>query len=166
MHKPFTATPWGRQVWRFSTLLLIIFVISAAPAAVRQAPPSAFAQADPRVEEQIEQSWHPAYLKLATGDPTLKTQHGVYEWPFNLDSIGWSMQSYQDYGGTPYFHHGMDMMKIYGTNVFNRSGGQVINVENYGGSEYYWEVAILDPDGYIWQYHHIKYGDYPPIYLG
>ncbi len=113
-------------------------------------------QADPQVDEQIEQAWHPAYLALATGDPGL-TDHGVYAWPFALDSIGWSMQSYQDYGGTPYFHHGMDMMKIFGTNVFNRSGGQVINIENYQpGSELYWEVAILDPYGYIWQYHHIS----------
>ena len=40
-------------------------------------------------------------LELATGDPSLLTDHGVYAWPFALDSIGWSMQSYQDYGGTP-----------------------------------------------------------------
>ena len=113
--------------------------------------------ADPRVEEQIEQAWHPDYLKLATGDPTLKSKHGVYEWPFDLDSIGWSMESYQDYGGTPYFHHGIDMMKVNGTEVYNRSGGQVINIENYQpGWDLYWEVAILDPDGYIWQYHHIE----------
>jgi hypothetical protein len=113
--------------------------------------------ADPWVDEQIEQSWHPIYLDLATGDPKLFSQHGVYAWPFDLDSIGWSMQSYQDYGGTPYFHHGMDMMKINGTQVFNRSGGQVINIENYQpGWDLYWEVAILDPDGYIWQYHHIE----------
>lgn len=113
--------------------------------------------ADPLVDEQIEQAWHPAYLKLATGDPTLQSEHGVYAWPFDLDSIGWSMQSYQDYGGTPYFHHGMDMMKMWGTNVYNRSGGQVINIENYQpGWDLYWEVAILDPDGYIWQYHHIN----------
>lgn len=112
--------------------------------------------ADPLVDEQIEQAWHPAYLALATGDPNLISDHGVYAWPYDLDSIGWSMQSYQDYGGTPYFHHGMDMMKIYNTQVFNRSGGQVINIENYQpGWDLYWEVAILDPDGYIWQYHHI-----------
>lgn len=106
-------------------------------------------------DHEIEHSWEPAYLDLATGDPKL-FDHGVYAWPFALDSIGWNMQSYQNYGGTPYFHHGMDMMKIYGTQVFNRSGGQVINIENYRpGWDLYWEVAVLDPDGYIWQYHHI-----------
>jgi hypothetical protein len=41
--------------------------------------------------------------------------------------------------------------------VYNRSGGQVINIENYNpGWDLYWEVAVLDPDGYIWQYHHIQ----------
>ncbi len=63
------------------------------------------------LDDEIEHSWIPDYLDLATGDPNLITDHGVYDWPFALDSIGWSMQSYQDYGGTPYFHHGMDMMK-------------------------------------------------------
>jgi hypothetical protein len=108
-------------------------------------------------DQEIENNWKPDYLNLATGDPHLPAEHGVYAWPFALDSIGWTMQSYQDYGGSPYFHHGMDMMKMYGTNVYNRSGGQVINIENYQPSwDLYWEVAILDPDGYIWQYHHIN----------
>jgi len=74
------------------------------------------------------------------------------------------MQSYQDYGGTPYFHHGMDMMKMWGTDVFNRSGGQVVNIENYNPGWYlYWEVAVLDPDGYIWQYHHIDEPTIPDL---
>jgi hypothetical protein len=117
-------------------------------------------------DHEIENSWIPDYLDLATGDPTLLTDHGVYDWPFSLDSIGWNMQSYQYYGGTPYFHHGMDMMKIYGTQVINRSGGQVINIENYDpGNPLYWEVAVLDPDGYIWQYHHIDRPTIPQYIL-
>jgi hypothetical protein len=71
------------------------------------------------LDHEIEHAWTPDYLDLATGDPNLLTDHGVYAWPFALDSIGWSMQSYQDYGGAPYFHHGMDMMKMWGTEVFN-----------------------------------------------
>lgn len=115
-------------------------------------------------DHEIEATWTPDYLELATGDPQLLTDHGVYPWPFALDSIGWSMQSYQDYGGTPYFHHGMDMMKMWGTQVFNRSGGQVVNVENYQPGNYlYWEVAVLDPDGYIWQYHHIDEPTIPDL---
>ncbi len=115
------------------------------------------------LDEEIEHSWVPDYLNLATGDPNLITDHGVYDWPFALDSIGWSMQSYQDYGGTPYFHHGMDMMKDHGTAVINQSGGQVVNIENYNpGWDLYWEVAVLDPFGYIWQYHHIQMETIPP----
>jgi hypothetical protein len=38
------------------------------------------------------------------------------------------------------------MMKIWGTNVYNRSGGQVINIEDYQpGWDLYWEVTFLDP---------------------
>jgi hypothetical protein len=56
----------------------------------------------------------------------------------------------------------MDMMKIFGTDVFNRSGGQVVNIENYQPGNYlYWEVAVLDPDGYLWQYHHIDESTIP-----
>lgn len=139
-------------------LLILTAVLAAAVvtgSTWAQTPdPDLYAQA--LQSEDIEAAWHPDYLSLATGDP-YSTDHGVYEWPFALDSIGWSLQSYQDYGGTPYFHHGMDMMKMWGTQVFNRSGGQVINIENYQpGWDLYWEVAVLDPDGYIWQYHHIQ----------
>jgi hypothetical protein len=64
------------------------------------------------VDEQIEQAWLTAYLSLATGDPNL-LDHQVYAWPFIPDSLGWNMQSYQDYGGVPYFHHGMETKKMW-----------------------------------------------------
>lgn len=156
----------GLSTLFLSVILIAVMLVGSFPASISQAQGNAnfidFKTAylnptDPLVDEQIEQAWHPAYLKLATGDPTLQSEHGVYAWPFDLDSIGWNIQSYQDYGGTPYFHHGIDMMKMWGTNVYNRSGGQVINIENYQpGWDLYWEVAVLDPDGYIWQYHHIN----------
>lgn len=171
MHNTIIGSPGSSRPWRRLFMLsLIIFLVAAVgvgpmPWLTAQAQDNAGSAAytisgvdpaNPLVDEQIEQAWHPAYLKLATGDPNL-LDHGVYAWPFDLNSIGWSMQSYQDYGGTPYFHHGMDMMKMYGTNVFNRSGGQVINVENYQpGWDLYWEIAVLDPYGYIWQYHHVN----------
>ncbi len=144
----------------FSILLLLALLLAVAGAGpVFSQDPVRFDEGiDPTTwyqEHEIEHAWRPDYLHLATGDPRL-TEHGVYDWPFALDSIGWNIQSYQNYGGTPYFHHGLDMMKVYGTQVYNRSGGQVINIENYRpGWNLYWEVAILDPDGYIWQYHHI-----------
>lgn len=156
MHNFIIASPWGMRLWRRLTFVLVFIVIFSTGGITKVNPPNVLAQADPRVDEQIEQSWRPDYLELATGDPTLQTQHGVYTWPFDLDSIGWTMQSYQNYG-SPYFHHGTDMMKMWGTDVFNRSGGQVINIENYNpGIDLYWEVAVLDPDGYIWQYHHVS----------
>ncbi len=167
-----SARPWQRLPVILCSVLLIaalgIAPLQVQPARAQadqaaQAKGSSKNPADPRVEEQIEQAWHPEYLKLATGDPTLQTQHGIYDWPFALDSIGWTMQSYQNYGSA-YFHHGTDMMKMWGTEVYNRSGGQVINIENYQpGWELYWEVAILDPDGYIWQYHHIKMETIPAL---
>jgi len=152
----------GRYVLLVAALLTAAALVAPAPAPTVRAQggpvwfdpdidPAAWYQ-----EHEIEHAWRPDYLALATGDPTLRSAHGVYAWPYALNSIGWSMQSYQDYGGTPYFHHGMDMMAMYGTDVYNRSGGQVINIENYRpGLDLYWEVAVLDPDGYIWQYHHI-----------
>lgn len=164
MYNMITTSPRGVVLWRRFLMVLLVTFLFFALGKTPQTPTAATAQANPQVEEQIEQSWHPAYLRLATGDPTLTTSHGVYAWPFDLDSIGWSMQSYQNYGGTPYFHHGMDMMKTYGTEVYNRSGGQVINIENYQpGWDLYWEVAILDPDGYIWQYHHIQENTIPQL---
>ena len=168
----------GRRLWRgFSTLFLIASVLAVVGAGPGYLPAARAQDNDTPVQFQqgidaaqwyrdheIEHAWQPGYLELATGDPSLRTDHGVYDWPFALDSIGWSMQSYQDYGGTPYFHHGMDMMKAYGTDVFNRSGGQVINIENYRpGWDLYWEVAVLDPDGYIWQYHHIDEPTIPQL---
>ena len=169
MHNNIHATTGSSCPWRrLSILLVTIFLIfgfivgptQGLTARAQQADGSAISTlagsnpADPQVDEEIEHAWEPDYLNLATGDPSL-LDHGVYTWPYDLDSIGWTMQSYQDYG-SPYFHHGIDMMKTWGTNVFNRSGGQVINIENYNpGWNLYWEVAVLDPYGYIWQYHHI-----------
>jgi hypothetical protein len=143
---------------RLSFLILITVLIVSLGSASAQTPtpPTLYEQA--LQEAEIEANWQPDYLSLATGDPDL-LDHGVYEWPFALDSIGHAIQSYQYYGGEPYFHHGTDIMKFdlgLGTQVFNRSGGQVVNIENYQpGWDLYWEVAILDPDGYLWQYHHI-----------
>ena len=138
-------------------------------------------------DHEIEANWRPKYLedlKLAVpkrraiaprdvglaDDPITSAvlqgslaSHGVYDWPFNVPfTIGWNIQSYQNYGGTPYFHHGIDIMAPNGTDVFHRAGGQVVNVENYQpGNDLYWEVAVRDPDGYLWQYHHIDKNTIP-----
>ena len=169
MSRTTAGSPWGRffiprwPILLLSLLIAIAVGVGPVPGKVAKAQNTEITTvparpgvdyANPLVDEQIEQAWHPDYLSLATGDPNL-TEHGVYAWPYDLDSIGWIMQAYQNYG-YGYFHHGTDMMKTWGTQVFNRSGGQVVNIENYQPGNYlYWEVAVLDPDGYIWQYHHI-----------
>ena len=100
---------------------------------------------------------------IATGNPN--GPHSVYAWPFDVVQMGHVIQSYQNYSsGTSaaYFHHGIDMISPNGTDVFTRSGGQVVNVENYTpGSALYWEVAILDSQGYVWQYHHLDNATIP-----
>ena len=97
---------------------------------------------------------------MATADTI--DPHGTYAWPFTVVQMGHAIQSYQNYGSSPYFHHGIDMIAPNGTDVFNHSGGQVVNVENYQpGNDLYWEVAIKDPDGFVWQYHHIDKNTIP-----
>ncbi len=107
-----------------------------------------------------------ASFGYAWGDPD--GLHSVYDWPYTFDQMGLVIQSYQNYSSgtsSAYFHHGIDMVVVNNnTQVFNRSGGQVINIENYQpGNSLYWEVAILDPEGYVWQYHHIDQPTIPQL---
>jgi hypothetical protein len=132
------------------------------------APPDQDLEAQFWAEDgEIEGNWHPAYRGLATGSPTgLAGLHDKYAWPVEEGApftIGHVIQSYQYYGGTPYFHHGTDIMAMHGTRLYSRSGGQVINVERYAKMYLYWEVAVLDPDGYIWVYHHIDKRSIPQL---
>ena len=150
MFKSRLGTARGRL---FAALLMIAFSLASlvVPGGVTQAVATDDWQ---RADEEAEINYQPDYLDLATGDPS--AVHAVYAWPFALESIGHLMQSYQYYGGDPYFHHGMDIMAPSGTQIFSRSGGQVVNIENYNpGWNLYWEVAILDAEGYLWQYHHV-----------
>jgi hypothetical protein len=112
--------------------------------------------------EEIEGDYHPHYLISATGDfKNLKrrSKRRRHFWPVTLSSIGHTMASYQryDFVGGAYFHHGIDIRAEAGSDVLAAAGGRVINVENYfPGDDAYWEVAILDEEGFIWQYHHIE----------
>jgi len=77
-------------------------------------------------------------------------------WPFALKSIGHSMQSYQNYSFSPYWHDGLDIRGEAGQQVFSTVSGKVVNIENYQrGNDLYWEVAILDDSGFVWKYHHM-----------
>lgn len=66
------------------------------------------------------------------------------------------MQSYQDYGGSPYWHDGLDIRSQIDQPIYAATGGKVVNIENYvPGDELYWEVAIQDQAGFVWKYHHV-----------
>ena len=104
----------------------------------------------------------PWYVDLATGSPSVTDVRLVAPWPFALQSIGHSNASYQNYGGAPYFHHGIDVRGDAGTDVLSPVTGKVVNIENYvAGDPAYWEIAIQDGDGYIWQFHHIDHDSIP-----
>jgi hypothetical protein len=77
-------------------------------------------------------------------------------WPYNVLSIGHSMQSYQNYSYSPYWHDGLDIRGEAGQKVYASVSGKVVNIENYhAGNHLYWEVAILDDSGFVWKYHHV-----------
>jgi Peptidase family M23 len=79
-----------------------------------------------------------------------------HPWPFPLLSIGHNMQSYQFYGGSPYWHDGLDIRSNEDQPIYSSVGGKVVNIENYVvGNPLYWEVAILDDEGFVWKYHHV-----------
>lgn len=79
-----------------------------------------------------------------------------HSWPFPLLSIGHNMQSFQDYSGSPYWHDGLDIRSVKDQPIYAAAGGKVVNIENYvRGNKLYWEVAILDDEGFVWKYHHV-----------
>jgi hypothetical protein len=90
---------------------------------------------------------------LATG---IFTEQKHHPWPFPLLSIGHNMQSYQDYGGSPYWHDGLDIRANKDQPIYAPVGGKVVNIQNYIlGNPMYWEVAILDDEGFVWKFHHV-----------
>ncbi len=84
-------------------------------------------------------------------------------WPFQIESIGHSMQSFQKYGfSSAYWHDGLDMRGDAGTKIYASVAGTIVNIENYHpGNHLYWEVAILDDQGFVWKYHHVDKDSIP-----
>lgn len=117
--------------------------------------------------EEVERDYHPHYAFQASGEVSI-TRSSIprsrHPWPVKVLSIGHTMASYQRYGALDgaYFHHGLDIRADAAGDVLASVGGKVINIENYmPGDDAYWEVAILDNEGYIWQYHHIERSSIP-----
>lgn len=97
---------------------------------------------------------------FASGEYTTQKKH---QWPFPLLSIGHNMQSFQNYGGSAYWHDGLDIRSVPNQPIYASVGGKVVNVENYQrGNPLYWEVAILDNEGFVWKYHHVDRKSIPP----
>jgi hypothetical protein len=103
----------------------------------------------------------PTYYSQAYGEMENKSAGSIHPWPITVLSIGHTNASYQNYGGQPYFHHGLDIRANAGEDVFASAGGKVVNIENYAFGELYWEVAILDDEGFLWQYHHVDRNSIP-----
>lgn len=113
----------------------------------------------------LSQAWaHEKELKtradlFATGVFKEQKDHA---WPFPLLSIGHNMQSYQFYGGAPYWHDGLDVRSAVDQPIHASVGGKVVNIENYvRGNPLYWEIAILDDEGFVWKYHHVAQESIP-----
>ena len=139
----------------FMLILTSAFSLPETAQAAPIAPPEEF--------ERVEAEIQTGSAGIATGDPY--GEHSVYGWPFAVSQVGHINSSYQLYSSYPdeaYFHHGIDLLANYGTQVRTPTAGQVVNVENYSSpSNLYWEVAILDTEGYVWQYHHIEQTSIP-----
>ena len=148
--------PFKKSIHLIFTFVMSVSLLlpGAAQAAEITPPPSL---------EQIEAVIQTGSAGIATGDPN--ASHARYGWPFAIEQMGHLNSSYQLYSSKvsdAYFHHGIDMLAASGTQVRTPVAGQVVNIENYSyPSELYWEVAILDPEGYVWQYHHIAQPSIP-----
>ncbi len=107
-----------------------------------------------------------SYLTEGITNYKLPNVRNHYNWPFQpfgqASPVGHVSHSYQKYGGQAYFHHGIDIRANAGTNIYASSGGKVVNIENYiPGNSLYWEVAIRDEQGFLWQYHHVERNSIP-----
>lgn len=117
-------------------------------------------------ENQKLQNREMSYSRQITGVFTESTPRYNYNWPFKpfgeACPLGHVSHSFQYYSGEPYFHHGIDIRMPASTNIFSSTGGKVVNIENYiSGNDLYWEIAILDDEGFLWQYHHVDYSSIP-----
>jgi hypothetical protein len=118
------------------------------------------------LHDDAERDHRSRAARLATGRLTARTNRARAPWPVAVLSIGHTIASYQNYGSDPYFHHGLDIRADAGSDVFASVGGKVVNIENYvPGSPADWEVAILDDEGFLWQYHHVDRQSIPQAIL-
>ncbi len=74
-------------------------------------------------------------------------------WPFDPGDeslpLGNNYGEYQYYGGSPYLHPGIDILKLFGTPVYAVKSGVVKAVLTTSG-DYHWRVAVGDSAGAGW----------------
>jgi hypothetical protein len=77
------------------------------------------------------------------------------------DPLGNNYGEYQNYGGSPYYHDGLDTLSTPGDNVYSVSNGYVVLKQNY--EPYYSGIMIADTYGNDkgWLYWHITYSTMP-----
>ncbi len=80
-------------------------------------------------------------------------------WPFSPTNkphpLAHTHHQYQYYGGSAYFHHGIDIREPAYSPLYAPRGGKVVSLYWYGYKPYYFEVGIRDPNGFTWQFHHV-----------
>jgi hypothetical protein len=87
--------------------------------------------------------------------PTAATRH---PWPLKVPfTVMDTLSTLEDYGGTPGFHHGLDLQAPAHTPVFAPVGGKVALDYYYPRykSPYTFRVSIEAADGLRWELHHV-----------
>lgn len=86
---------------------------------------------------------------------------GAQPWPLQVPfTVMNTLSNLEDYGGTPGFHHGIDLQVPAGTEVYAPLGGE-ITMDYYYPREknpYTFRVVIVSPDGLRWELHHVDPG--------
>jgi hypothetical protein len=74
-------------------------------------------------------------------------------WPFDPGNVslplGNDYGEYQNYGGDPYYHPGIDILQAWGSHVYAVKAGVVKAVLTTSG-EYHWRVSVGDSAGTQW----------------
>ncbi|MEQ8765434.1 MAG: M23 family metallopeptidase [Planctomycetota bacterium] len=88
-----------------------------------------------------------------------------HPWPIpeatEPQTIGHLAHNFQHYGGRPYFHPGVDIRTPAESPVHSAVAGRVTELRYYGARPLYFEVAIQDDRGFLWEYHHIAEDSVP-----
>ena len=94
-------------------------------------------------------------LAAALGVPALSA---AQPWPLQVPfAVMNTLSTLQDYGGTPGFHHGLDLQAPAGTAVYAPVAGRVTLDYYYPRekSPYTFRVSIEAADGLRWELHHV-----------